>query len=302
MFLSKWVDFYKKMRYNLGMATVISKFNSMFDSFFYHHSVSEKKGKATLYGPESHRQFEVIYLVKGEVKYFIEGEEYLAKPGDLIFVPPNEIHSLQIDGKTSYERIVVLFDFNLIKNMLAVGEVAVDDAVFKAPPYRIIPAETVKKSGLRGIMYSIAAQDAGKGLPLRFFSLILSLIAELDKLLADRGNKPILPITKEPMIKRAIEYINDHLTEPISLDDIASELYVSKSTLCHRFSSCMNISINRYIAVKKVYFAADLIRNGMSAQEASLAVGYEHYTTFFYNYKQILGVSPAAHKQDQNNF
>lgn len=281
------------------MSTIISQFNSMFDSFFFHHSVSEPKESATLYGPESHRRFEIIYLAKGEVKYFIEGEEYLAKTGDMIFVPPNEIHSLHINSNTKYERIVVLFDFDLIKSMLAVGEVTVSDACLKPHAYRVIPAEVVKKSRLKEIMYSIAAEAKdGENRALRFFSLVLSLIAELNDLLSDSTHKPIMPITKEPTVKKAIDYVNAHVTEPLTLDAIASGLYISKSTLCHKFSSYMSISLNRYIAVKKIYYAADLIKNGMSAAEASLAVGYNHYTTFFYNYKQILGVSPVEHKQE----
>lgn len=281
------------------MDTIISQFNSMFDSFFFHHSVSELNEKTVLYGPESHRHFEIIYLAGGEVKYFIEGEEYLARPGDMIFVPPNEIHSLHISGNTGYERIVVLFDFDLIKNMLAVGDVTVSDACLKTHAYRVIPAEAVKKSRLKDIMYSIAGQKPDEeSRPLRFFSLILSLIAELNTLLSDDTSKPMLPITKEQTVKKAIDYVNMHITEPLTLDRIAADLYISKSTLCHKFSSYMNISLNRYIAVKKIYYAADLIKNGMNATEASLAVGYDHYTTFFYNYKQIMGVTPIEHKLD----
>lgn len=280
------------------MDTIISQFNTMFDSFFFHHTITERTGRTTLYGPESHRRFEIIYLASGEVKYFIEGEEYLAKPGDMIFVPTNEIHSLQIDGNTSYERIVVLFDFDLIKNMLSAGDVAVSDACLRTHAYRVIPAEVVGRSKLKDIMYSIAEQKTDdENRPMRFFSLILSLIAEFNALLSDRTSKPILPITKEQTVKKAIDYINAHITEPLGLDTIASELYISKSTLCHKFSSYMNISLNRYVAIKKIYYAADLIKGGMSAAEASLAVGYDHYTTFFYNYKQILGVSPTEHRR-----
>ena len=281
------------------MATIISQFNSMFDSFFFHHSVSEPKESSTLYGPESHRRFEIIYLIGGEVKYFIEGDEYLAKSGDMIFVPPNEIHSLHIDSNTKYERIVVLFDFDLVKSMLSVGEVAVSDDFLKPHAYRVIPAEVVKESCLGEIMCSIAAPTKdGENRALRLFSQILLLIAELSGVLSDGTHKPILPVTKEPTVKKAIDYVNSHLTGALTLDEIAANLYISKSTLCHKFSSCMNISLNRYVAVKKIYFAADLIKNGMSAAEASLAVGYNHYTTFFYNYKQILGVSPLEHKRD----
>jgi AraC-like DNA-binding protein/uncharacterized cupin superfamily protein len=271
----------------------------MFDSFFFHHSISERSEKTVLYGPESHRQFEIIYLAKGEVKYFIEGEEYLAKPGDMIFVPPNEIHSLQISGSSSYERIVVLFDFDLIKNMLAVGDIPIDDTCTRTHSYRVIPAEVIKKSRLKEIMFSIAEQkNDGENRSMRFFSLVLTLIAEINALLSDSTGKPMLPITKEQTVKAAIDYVNAHITLPLTLDRISSELYISKSTLCHKFSSYMNISLNRYIAIKKIYYAADLIKNGMSATEASLAVGYDHYTTFFYNYKKIMGVTPVEHKRD----
>ena len=62
------------------------------------------------------------------------------------------------------------------------------------------------------------------------------------------------------------------------------------------------MTVNRYITVKRIYYAAELIRKGMSAVEAGSAVGYSNYTTFFYNYKQIMGVSPSVKNQTDDDY
>ena len=133
---------------------------------------------------------------------------------------------------------------------------------------------------------------------LNFFSTLFELVAVLSKVFAVENEMSVFPVSNEPLIQQTIDYINAHISEPIRLDDLSASLYVSKSTLCHKFSKRMNISINRYITVKKICFAADLIKNGMSTTEASIAVGYENYTTFFHNYKQVMGTAPSSNKRN----
>lgn len=265
-------------------------------SFHYHHSVTPKSENVHMHGPEWHHQFEIIYLVEGEVKYQIGGEEYLARTGDVIFVMPNEIHSLRTNNQMPYDRIVLIFDLEILRKMLAVSEIDLSDAFLTVDcPYRIIPDSLVRKYGIKDILCSIDKYHKEKDCnSLHFFSSVFSLMISLHNLFSDGGHEPILPVSDEPIVRKVIQYIDDHIYEPILLDDIAASLYVSKSTLCHRFAGHMNVSVNRYIAIKKIYHAAELIRGGMSATEASLALGYNHYTTFYHNYKQIIGSPPST--------
>ena len=282
------------------MDTIISKYNSPFDSFFYHHSVSEDGVIHAKYRRETHDQFEVLYLIDGEVRYHIEGEEYLAKSGDVIFVPPNEVHTLHCESGRRYERIVVLFDLLMLKAALPQNEVVLKNNFFQhRAKYRVIPKEVVRKTQISELMYALtSACEQEKYLPIRTLSLVCSLIIELDKVFEMQTERGSVPISTDLIVKRAIEFINANIEKPLKLDEIAAHLYVSKSTLCHKFSRQMHVSINRYMTIKKIYHAASLIKNGMSAVEASMAVGYEYYTTFYHNYKQIIGVSPAETKQD----
>lgn len=266
-------------------------------SFAFVRWLMQPDVKDTIHGPESHRKFEIIYIAQGSVRYNIEDEQYLVREGDIIFVMPNEIHTLVIDRSSVFERILVYFDFELLQKMFAVADIEIDDTFLSLRKLnRILPDRLVSKYGIKDTIYDIADIDPeDKNACFRFMSLIFDLIIRLNNSAADTG-EVILPISKDPLIKSVIDYIDAHISEQIKLDDIAEHLYISKSTLCHKFSNHMNLTINRYIAIKKIHYAEELIRSGMSATEASMAVGYNHYTTFYHNYKQIMGCSPTANE------
>ena len=280
---------------------IISNYSSPNKELYFHHTVSEKtQDTPPLFGPESHRGFEIIYLIEGEVRYFIEGEEYLARTGDLIFILPNEIHALQRSGNQKYERVVVSFEFNTVKEMLALG--GFDECAafldMKNTVHRIIPIDLVEKYGIRDIMRHIGSLYCHSSeFPFKFLSAIMSLIAALNNLFSNESREPVFRISSDPTVKSAVDFIGEHITEALTLDEIAEAVHVSKSTLCRSFRDSMNTSVNRYIATKKIYYAMRLMESGMSATEASSTVGYEHYTSFYHNYKQIIGVSPSNDKK-----
>ena len=281
--------------------SIITNYSSPNGELYFHHTVSEKTQDTPLiYGPESHRGFEMIYLVEGEVRYFIEGEEYLARTGDLIFILPNEIHALQRSGAIKYEREVVSFELGTVRSMLEAGGFTIDDSLFemKSSVHRIIPTSLVKKYGIRDIMREIGGlYSYHSDFSFKFISLLMMLIAALNDLFSNEAGEPVFRVSSDSTVKGAVDYIGEHIAEQITLDEIAEALHVSKSTLCHRFRDYMNTSVNRYIATKKIYYAMRLIESGMSATEAASAVGYEHYTTFYHNYKQIIGSSPSNDKK-----
>jgi AraC-like DNA-binding protein len=121
-------------------------------------------------------------------------------------------------------------------------------------------------------------------------------LIQTDKLIAEHKDRLIAPSLEDGMLRAAAAYVDAHVGDPIRLDDIARSLFISKSTLCHRFAKQMHMTINLYIAIKKMHRAADLLRKGHGATEVAAMVGYDNYTTFFYNFKRIMGASPTEMK------
>lgn len=278
------------------------QFNTVGSSIFYHHTLTTAQPADYTIGPEAHRQYELLYLICGNLTYQIEGRAYEVHPGDMILIPPNDIHTLQIGSGKDYARMVFHFNLDLLKQTLrGLSE--------ECPSFQwdihapVIPSNICRQYKLHDLLTSVVENGESQEYRNPYtVAKAIELVIQLDKIFADRNLAIIQPITVDPLIQRMIDYIDSHIMQPISLDTMASELYVSKSTLCHRFRSYMNVTVNRYITVKKIYYAAELIQNGMSAAEAALAVGYSNYTTFFYNFKQIIGTAPAAGKQQSRTY
>ena len=273
------------------MDKIFNTYNDLGDDFYYHHTVSEKNGTTYFRGPEVHRQYEVLLLIDGEITYIIEGETYTVTPGDMLFVQPGEIHTLNISGERRYERVVLLFDLCIMESLIKDARIEFSDEFSRR--LRLIDKRTVTEYGLDRLMERIASCEEREPYKrMRIIAHLIEFIICLDKIGSSEERRA--DVTTDPLISRVIEYVDTHICEQIKLDRIAAELFVSKSTLCHRFAEYMNMPLGRYIATKKMHRADELMHSGHSASEVCRELGYDNYTTFYYNYKQIMGTGPSA--------
>ncbi len=277
------------------MDKIIKEYNTINDNFYFHHTRSTPSGRQDYYGPESHDRFELFYLIEGEVEYIVQGQHYLVHPGDMIFISPSRIHSLVINGKKNYERIVLVFDYRVLDEYFS--RYPMDLKHLLSGRGHVIQKDIVDQSDIKSVFFSIAEnQEEDKYRQLYLVSCTIQLIIALDKLFADKSLDFLKPASTDVFIETVTGYIQEHITDPMNLDQIAQDLYLSKSTLCHKFKQKMNMTINEYITIKKIYYASDLIHSGVSATDACQAIGYNYYTTFYYNYKKIIGKAPNETK------
>ena len=89
---------------------------------------------------------------------------------------------------------------------------------------------------------------------------------------------PVKAISKNinlsPTVSDALAIIDEKYAENLSIEDIAESLFISPSTLSHKFSREMNISIYRYITKKRLSVAHGLISSGESMTSAALNSGF----------------------------
>ena len=275
--------------------TIFKKYNVIGDDLYYHHTESEPTRESYYLGPETHLQYEVLYLLSGEVSYIIEGESYDVRRGDMIFVAPKEIHTLKVEGNMPYERAVLLFNMDILHRLMR--ELEVKLGIFgknEENPFHIIKSDKVKEYGLDRIMMSIIEEEGEENRKkLNIMSKLIRFIVSIDRARAENTSPE--PASRDKLVLDVAKYVNSHIHEPIRLEDIAKELFISVSTLCHSFSSLMNMTVNKYVITKKIHLANDFLHKGYSARAAAEAVGYDNYTSFFYNYKGVMGTPPTAY-------
>ena len=95
-------------------------------------------------------------------------------------------------------------------------------------------------------------------------------------------------------IRKAIEYMEDHLTEDISAQDVAGQVYLSPFFLQRGFSLMTGYGIGEYIRNRRLYQSAlDLRDTGERIIDIALKYGYETPESFTKDSHASMVLRPA---------
>lgn len=124
-------------------------------------------------------------------------------------------------------------------------------------------------------------------------ALIRRLALELNQLVA--GQKDAVP---SRMVQTALEYINEHFSENISLQEVADNINISKNYLCDIFKKEIGVTFINYVTNLRIEKAKDYLKNSdMKMYEVSAAVGYNDYAYFSQIFKKNTGVTLSAYRK-----
>lgn len=125
---------------------------------------------------------------------------------------------------------------------------------------------------------------------LAIFSLQLSnLINQL--VLAKNEGEP-------PLIARAKQYMREHLSERLTLEDVASAVGVSSFYFCKLFKQSTGMTFTEYVNRKRVEWAKTaLLKPYARVTEVAFAVGYQSLSQFNRSFLKYAGESPTQHRK-----
>lgn len=231
----------------------------------------------------THENYEIYCFLSGNAQYFVEGNIYTLKPGDILIMKQAEAHSLLIQSPVPYERIVVNFNGDAL-----IGEVGKEICTFldgrPLGKFNRYPAAKFQENHwlyyLDQLCQIINIEEQQLYLTV--------LMKELWK------NAPMLRQEDviEDSTKDMITYINRHLTEPLDLDGICQRFYLSKSQLNRKFKRMTGSTVWEYISTKRLLLAKQLLQNGHHPTYVAEKCGFGDYCTFFRAYKRKFEVSP----------
>lgn len=217
--------------------------------------------------------------MKGNNEFLIENKTYKITDNSLFIIPPGLYHTMLHDPGEHYERCIMYFDQNLIPPCINI-ETCINTTI----------PDDIKDLFLKFDRYADEyPSDTLYYLLLSFLHELLIRIVHSDKDSLETSNLP-------PIVKQTINYINRNLDQPLKLDNIAQELFVSKSHLCHLFQHSTQISVMDYIKIKKMHRAQNLLSRGFSPTQVSKLLNYDTYSTFLRNYKSIYHSNPSVNE------
>ena len=242
----------------------------------------------------AHDFLELYYFLDGSVTYYIEDQVYDLCPGDLLIIPAGKMHRPVIANEhAAYERMVLWITpqylqsidspaGDLQKNLQKVGEHGY------CVPFR--GDETVFVTALLKKLLYMQKNDADP----KFCAGAVELY--LWTIFRSYGVIDTTHRNETQVIPQVIRYITEHFSEPLTLEDIAAEFFVSKSYLNRHFKAYTNSTVYAYIMALRLTHARRMLREGIPAVEAGRECGFSDYSTFYKAFKTQPGLSPQQFK------
>ena len=98
--------------------------------------------------------------------------------------------------------------------------------------------------------------------------------------------------------ERAIRFIYEKYSEPLSLADIANSAIVSRFHFCRTFKDAIGVTPGRYLSAIRIYQAKRMLLNTrMNVTDIAFAVGYNSLGSFSNHFTDSVGVAPGRFRR-----
>ena len=240
-----------------------------------------------------HDFYEVYFLLGGEVEYWVEGRILRLTKGDILLINPMELHRPMVQPDSPlYERIVLWINREFLEG-LTTKDGPLSRCFDLTLPNLICPNSrersvlTARMSDLVREYYSreYGSDQCAQG-------LFLQLMVQLNRLVLRAEGGQGTQREFSPLVEKALQYIGEHIGSPLSLEEIAGACFVSKYHLAHTFGKEMDISVYRYIMLRRLLLARHMLQAGEAAGDVSAACGFSDYTSFYRAFRAEYGISP----------
>ena len=222
------------------------------------------------------------YVVKGKGYIETPEEKYTVEAGDFYFLNKLCYHIYYSDPDEPYEKIFLVLKGSFVD--------------FLVSGYRLSNSVYVKKCNLDGLMTQIINHLSREG-PINYDRLSVWVLEIFQQLFPppyqSKTNTNFIP----EMIKN---YIDAHINEKITLDDISNNLYISKSHIERTFKEEYNQTPMAYCANQKIsQVASMLVTTNYSISHIAQQFGYSDVKYMAKTFKKIKGKTPMEYRRDK---
>ena len=130
-------------------------------------------------------------------------------------------------------------------------------------------------------------------------SLLLQLLVKIgryrEKGILQAADRPAI---SDERIRRMLTFIENHLSEELSVEDLAEQFFISKYHMMRLFHQETGFTVHSYLSHRRLLYARELMNGGMRATEACYRCGFRSYSSFTRSYGKYFGTTPTGRLGD----
>lgn len=242
-----------------------------------------------------HDRCEIYFFISGNVEYLVEGSKYPLNENSLMIMRPAEAHAPKITGGGRYERYAINFPLSITDPIDPERRMT---RIFTERPLgnnNMVTLSEMDMSLVKKLFSEMCSDNDDYGRKLTINTHLITLLDIISRAWNQKkssGNK------QESAAERIVIYVNEHLTDDISVPQLAEHFYLSSSQFNRVFKQATGAAPWEYVIKKRLTIAKELMRNGASAQAAAESCGFRDYSVFYRAYTRHFGNAP---KYNQTN-
>jgi len=257
-------------------------------------SKQNRIGSYSMHSAHRHAYCEMYYLIDGNCDLSVADDIYSLTSGTLIFFSKNILHQTNYPSTSTHTRLYIEFTEDYIKDLYNdYGKTWIDDNLFNKLKY--IPDS--KRPFINSILENIIDERKKSDnfsqfiIKMYFQELIIQILRYHKAFFGESHGQ--LKIADES-IQIAINYIANHYTQRISLNDVSYKLHLNSSYFSKKFKMVTGTGFNEYLSNIRINQSEKLLlETNLSITDIALKNGYDNSNYYGDAFKKKNGVSPT---------
>lgn len=242
-----------------------------------------------------HTYYEFYFFLEGDVSIQIGDETFPLQHGDVVLIPPGIPHRAIIHSQDHpYCRFVFWISREYCNQLVALST---------AYGYLMQYVQTTRQYIFHNDFVSFNAiqtrllqvideiHDNRFGKEAQLSLCVNNLLLHLNRAIYEKQHAA-RPHEAQNLYENILSYIENHLEEDLSLEQLSDTFFVSKYYIAHIFKDNIGLSIHQYIVKKRLAACRDAILNHEKITKVYLAFGFKDYSSFYRAFLKEYGISP----------
>ncbi|TDQ36238.1 AraC family transcriptional regulator [Aureibacillus halotolerans] len=277
---------------------------------------SDENGSYKSFVSHSHDTFEIYFFHSGDCKYHIGDRIHQLLPNDLILMNGLTLHGATPSPHVPYIRSVLQFSQPWIMPILEAHQVPellspfnhLNNFLFREIPNGVLQEIDQLFSDITTLYTSppnVVSQPDEEGIRERLYegrlsTLLVQLLFTIHSL--SHAKLEMLPPQESERHKHvdaAAAWVQNYFQRPISLNDMASSLNISKYHMCRTFKEVTGMTIMKYLMSVRVNRAKYLLEMDPSKSilDVTLESGFENASHFSRAFRQHANMTPSQYRK-----
>ncbi|MBV4455976.1 MULTISPECIES: AraC family transcriptional regulator [Pseudomonas] len=246
-------------------------------------------GRKVTYTRHAHEHFSIGAITAGRSYYHYGADRFQISAGTVVLMNPGDVHACNPIDNEPWSYHMLYLDTPWLTDLQHQLGFSTEQGYRPfGTPYT---QDTVLYDGLLEL-YRILVDEQAEHLQKQ--SALVSYFTEVQQRL-NPSDTPMREVNHK--LERAAQYIREHCTQALKLEDICLAAGLSPSYLIRAFKQYYGLTPHAFLVNQRIQFARTQLRQGELIADVALAAGFADQAHFQRTFKQHVAATPGQYRE-----